>query len=65
MRQLLYHGGTAGKGKGGRRVQMRITIVKAWYDAWVGAYWDDENERLYILPVPFFGICLHFRDWRP
>lgn len=44
---------------------MRITFVADWRDAWVGVFWDDKKERLYVLPVPFFGLCFHFLDWRP
>ena len=28
---------------------MRIEPVVAWYDFWVGAYWDRENRRLHII----------------
>ena len=36
---------------------MRIRPIFAWYDFWVGAYWDRENRRLYIFPLPCFGLC--------
>ena len=35
---------------------MRIEPFFAWYDAWIGAYWDRRKRVLYILPVPFFGL---------
>jgi hypothetical protein len=37
---------------------MRISPIIAWYDLWVGAYWDRKNRRLYILPVPCLGIVI-------
>ena len=38
----------------------RITIkfMFAWYDIWVGAYWDRSNRRLYVLPLPCIGIVI-------
>jgi hypothetical protein len=38
----------------------KISLVLAWYDFWVGAYWDRTHRRLYLLPVPCVGVCL---DW--
>lgn len=34
--------------------------IFAWYDLWIGAYFDRVNRRLYIFPVPCFGIVV----WR-
>lgn len=28
----------------------------AWYDVWIGAYWDQKNRLLYLCPVPMFGV---------
>lgn len=36
----------------------KISLVLAWYDLWVGAYWDRAHRRLYLLPVPCIGVCL-------
>lgn len=40
-----------------------ITIrpLIAWYDLWVGAFWDRKSRKLYILPVPCVGIVITFR----
>lgn len=38
----------------------RISFLFAWYDLWVGAFWDKSKRRLYILPVPCFGIVIQF-----
>jgi hypothetical protein len=32
----------------------------AWYDLWVGAYWDRKGRRLYILPLPCIGVVIEF-----
>lgn len=39
---------------------MRVRLLFAWYDLWVGAYWDRAHRRLYLLPVPMLGIVLDF-----
>ena len=39
---------------------MKIRPVFAWYDGFVGFYWDRRRRRLYVLPVPFVGFFLEF-----
>jgi hypothetical protein len=41
---------------------MRITFIVAWYDFWIGAYWDQKNSKLYILPIPMVGVVIHFKN---
>jgi hypothetical protein len=38
----------------------RVRFVFAWYDVWVGAYWDRRRKRLFLFPVPMLGICIDF-----
>lgn len=38
----------------------RVSFLFAWYDLWVGAYWDRKQRKLYILPVPCLGIVIQF-----
>lgn len=35
---------------------MRIRPIVAWYDLWVGAFYDRAKRRLYIFPFPCFGF---------
>lgn len=44
---------------------MRIRLIWAWYDLWVGAYWDREKRRLYVLPFPTVGVVVEFRGGGP
>ena len=39
---------------------MRIKPLFAWYDFWIGAYWDRKSKVLYVLPLPMFGIKIEF-----
>lgn len=37
---------------------MAIRPIFAWYDLWVGAFWDAGKRRLYILPLPCIGVVI-------
>lgn len=37
----------------------RVSFLFAWYDPWIGAYWDRQKRRLYILPLPCIGIVIN------
>jgi len=37
---------------------MRLRIFFAWYDLWVGAYWDRDKRALYVCPIPTVVIRL-------
>lgn len=41
---------------------MKITPMFAWYDFWIGLFWDQRKRKLYIFPVPMFGVCVSFRE---
>lgn len=38
----------------------RCKLLFAWYDLWVGAFWDRKTRKLYLLPVPCLGVVLDF-----
>lgn len=40
--------------------KIRIEFIFAWFDFWVGLYWDKKKKWLYILPIPMFGIIVKF-----
>lgn len=44
---------------------MRVRPLFAWYDCWIGLFWDSARRRLYVLPVPMLGIVLDFRLAEP
>lgn len=41
-------------------VMKRIGFVAAWYDLWIGMYWNAQKRRLYVLPVPCLGFYIDF-----
>jgi len=36
----------------------RIKFIFAWYDLWVGVYYDRKAYKLYILPLPMLGVVI-------
>lgn len=42
-----------------------IRPMFAWYDMWVGAFWDRQKRRLYVFPVPMFGIVIQLPGGSP
>src|SRR5262249_39670278 len=38
---------------------MRITVLLAWFDCWVGVFSDQKRRILYVLPVPMRGLTFH------
>lgn len=44
-----------------REGQMKITVFFAWYDLWIGAYWNRTFKVLYICPLPMIVIRISFK----
>jgi hypothetical protein len=40
---------------------MKVKPMFAWYDLWVGVFWDQGKKRLYIFPFPCFGVMIQFQ----
>lgn len=39
---------------------MSIKIGWAWYDLWIGLFWDRYNRTAYICPLPTIVISVNF-----
>lgn len=38
--------------------RFHIKLVTAWFDFWIGLYWDRKQKVLYFLPIPMVGIAI-------
>lgn len=39
---------------------MKIKLFFAWYDFWIGWFYDKNKRILYVCPIPMFVIKLDF-----
>lgn len=46
------------------RCGSRVKFFFAWYDMWVGFYWDADTRCLYVCPLPCCVIQIIFKDAR-
>jgi hypothetical protein len=44
---------------------MTVKPIFAWYDAWIGFFWDAKKRMLYFFPVPFVGLMFNFASTEP
>lgn len=42
---------------------MRVSLLFEWRDLWIGFFYDNKKNWLYILPIPCFGIILKFNNY--
>jgi hypothetical protein len=42
---------------------MSVRLSIAWYDLWIGAYWDRRERVLYVCPLPC--LLLTIREAKP
>lgn len=41
--------------------RLSVTLMFAWYDFWVGLYYDRSKRDLYVFPVPMLGLKISLR----
>ncbi len=39
----------------------RFKLVIAWFDLWIGGYWNAQKRFLYLFPVPCIGVRIRFK----
>ena len=40
---------------------MKVNFIFAWFDFWVGLYWDRDRAKLYLFLIPMLGIVFSFK----
>ena len=41
---------------------MKISLLFAWYDLYVGAYYNQHKRTLYVFLFPMIGIRIQFKN---
>lgn len=44
---------------------MTIRPIFAWFDMWIGVFVDRPKRRVYIFPIPCFGIVIQLAQKAP
>jgi hypothetical protein len=39
---------------------MKVRVFFAWFDFWIGAYYDVGHRTLYVCPLPMIVVRLEF-----
>lgn len=43
-------------------MKLRLTVLFAWYDIWVGVFIDTAKRAVYVFPIPMVGIKFQLVD---
>lgn len=37
---------------------MKVRVIFAWFDLWVGVFIDRQRRRVYVFPLPCIGLVI-------
>lgn len=43
-------------------MEMKVEFIFAWYDLWVGFFYDRKKRWIYFLPIPTVGIIIKLKS---
>jgi hypothetical protein len=43
-----------------KSIEVKVVPFFAWYDFWIGWYYDRQKNKLYICPLPMVGLAIQF-----
>jgi hypothetical protein len=59
-RRLAQERASSSLQQDGCAARWSVKPIFAWYDVWVGIFWDSRKRKLYILPLPCVGLVVEF-----
>lgn len=45
-----------------RGADVTIRLIFAWFDFWVGVFFDRPRRRIYVFPVPCIGLMIQLKE---
>ena len=48
--------------EGREEAEMKVRPMFAWYDFWIGVFYDRAKRRLYVFLVPMFGVVVEWGE---
>ena len=44
------------------KYDIKLKFIFAWYDIWIGFFYDKKKNWLYFFPLPTLGIIIKFKE---